>query len=1534
MIKEDAATSSPSPPSMPQTRGYQQEMLEESMHKNLVIALDTGAGKTHIAVLRMKMEAERESKKVSWFLVPTVALCEQQREVIEGHLPFPVGMITGANEPDQWKDLRLWQRVLETHKVIVSTHAVLLNALRHGYINMGRNISLLVFDEAHHTADKHPYNLIMREFYFDLPPRTGNFSNDAQASVRPMILGLTASPVFGGDVEKAFRTLEANLDSTIRAPLRFREELSGFVHRPEFKHTIYAAPTYNMIGPAPSRNLVSLQSVVSSLNIEDDPYALSLREKLRHLPPGPDRDRTDQKLSKTISKQDSYTHRGLKDFLRAAEDICMDLGEWAADWYIQRVLEQAQKADGMFPHYASVWSNREKQYLMDALSSIQVIPVSYEPVIVRARSSAKVHALVNTLLAEKVTFESLGEEYRGLVFVTRRDAVLALAEVLAHYPGTAQVFETGCLLGMSESSRRHSFLDITRELLRQPATETLRDFKTGDIDLIIATAVAEEGLDIQACCNVVRWDPPPNMVSWAQSRGRARKRRSTFILMFSDNSVYQGQVRDWERLEMEMVNLYNSERHLMNIDEVDYIPRVKGLEFGVESTSALLTLDSAIEHLNHFCSVLPSSGHGEHTPIYDIDPLDYPAEWHAYGGAVPLYSGPFGATVTLPKLVDPKFRVFTTPCIHATKVLAKQHVAFLAYRELYFHGLLNEHLLPLTSVLEPENEEEVKNLLKEVEKREGTARVTSQMDPWSPATVPGAGEQQTTGIWYSTVISFPNMPHLRLFTRTKIGTFEADEMPILYQRDRDPIRVHLRHEDDVLIPTDSSIARAREFTRRFFWPLFGSRMVWDEMDFAYLFLPLEDSVDNPGQSLSDIWAKRRATYEADPERYGMSQRFFAPSEWFIKHFGHPKDLFVLGDYQRYGKLYRFVRWRTKRVSSEEEEELAFRYDPDGDGLDIMYPLVVARPLVTRMNFLLPIPEGAKEDPASQKPLLLLPGYATMGLISPDDVQRAMWMPSIIRYLAMASTVCAMRDTVFADTPLTSVPLSLLTTAMTAPVSQERTNYQRLETLGDTVLKYVVSIQLLAEFPLWHEGYLARRKDHAVSNAQLAKAAVGKKIYKWIIRDRFSPKKWKPDYIVAAAAVVEEMKEDPFEDEGNKKEEENVPEDDEKRKKRTEKERRKLKRELSTKVLADVIESLIGASYLHGGFALGVECAKVFGLGLAWRPIPERVASMRSRIPTLERFPSHLSTAEEILGYTFTHKSLLVEALTHASYQADLGTISYERMEFLGDSVLDMIVTDFLYHAPGKNYSPGHMHLRKTAVVNAHFLAFVCLRASTEREEGMPVWRDRKGVELKMTAKRVYLWQCLLHSSPRLLDDQSVASARWLKYGDTIELALAEDVVYPWSALTSLQAPKFLSDMVESLIGAVFLDAEGNLDAVRSVLRKLGILQVLERIVEKDVDVLHPVSRLMVWAAKNDEEVEFKIEKGGGVVRCTIYLNEVELVAVEDEWRGRVSQEDVRFAAAERAMAIMESNEVDEAMDWDYYGDEDEDEENEGQREGE
>ena len=90
---------------------------------------------------------------------------------------------------------------------MVSTPQVLLDALRHGYIVLGRDISLLIFDEAHHAVDNHPYNRIMKEFYFDIPVRQN--TGGPNGVVRPVVLGLTASPIYGGNVNKAFRSVQS-----------------------------------------------------------------------------------------------------------------------------------------------------------------------------------------------------------------------------------------------------------------------------------------------------------------------------------------------------------------------------------------------------------------------------------------------------------------------------------------------------------------------------------------------------------------------------------------------------------------------------------------------------------------------------------------------------------------------------------------------------------------------------------------------------------------------------------------------------------------------------------------------------------------------------------------------------------------------------------------------------------------------------------------------------------------------------------------------------------------------------------------------------------------------------------------------------------------------------------------------------------------------------------------------------------------------------------------------------------------------------
>ncbi|KAG5643730.1 hypothetical protein DXG03_009720 [Asterophora parasitica] len=1465
---------------VPTTRGYQQEMLEESLRRNIIIALDTGSGKTHIAVLRMKIEAERQPTNISWFVAPTVALCEQQRNVIQTSIPVSVGLISGSLEPDQWKNAALWQTVLATHRIMVTTPQVLLDALRHSYVSLGRDVSLLIFDEAHHAVDNHPYNRIMKEFYRNLPVQTASVSLDFQ---RPSILGLTASPIYGGNVVKAFKTIEENLDSTIRAPRRHREELAKFVHRPDFRHIMFNLP--DEFDPPFSTNLATLSSVLETINIEDDPYVQSLRDQLSRATRGTtEYYRLDQKLSKVILKQDSFTHKGLRDFARTATVICEDVGGWAADWYVWEVIAQAKRAANPFNNIISTWKNQEKVYLLSIIERVAVVPVSFYPDDVLEESSDKVRALIDILLSEKFEKEAENESYSGLVFVQRRDTVLALTEVLRHHPFTRDIFKFGSLLGTSDNSQRHSFLDITRTMLKESHEDTLLDFKIGEKTVIISTAVAEEGIDIQACGSVIRWDPPQNMASWAQSRGRARRERSTFTLMFAHGGVDQHNVLKWQNLEREMVALYNDPSRQPS-DELD--PAMdeddeEELEFRVQSTGALLTLHSAVSHLSHFCAVIPNSAHADNRPLYDIDPPDMPEGWHSFDdrsqSSTALYTGPFGSKVTLPRSLPLPTREFSTERIYRSRISAHRHAAFIAYRALYDAELLNEHLLPITSIVEPHLEEEVKEMLKDVEKRAGTANVTLQMNPWAPV------DDDVTS-WYAYELVIGDLPPLHFFNISHQISLPDDEGPALYRAGQEPVKTQLRYTGRIGLE-DPRIEKARLYTRMLFWTLNGSRMTWENVDFPYLVLPVEAET---------LWEVRRAWLSHRNDSLGVSHvdAFFAHAETFGKEFSYPTDFAVVRNGFNFSKSYRFVGWRFEPLSEEEEVEVR-EYYAHFEDLEITYPLLIVQPLPPRTNFLIPIPQKLQADSPlhskpQAKPILLLSKMSAITVLSLAESEYAFLLPSIIRSFSLSITTRSLRQTLFASTPLYDIPPALLLTAMSAPVSGEQSNYQRLESLGDTVLKFVVGIQLLAEYPLWHEGYLTKRKDHAVSNVRLAKEDIAKGLYRWIIRDRMLGKKWKPGYLTMEGAddpqpmAVEEM-------------------DDKKKK-------RKQRQELSTKVLADVVESLIGAAYLHGGFDLGYQCAKFFDLGLRWQPLPSRVEAILSRVQTHDDLPSQLGTVERILGYTFQRKLLLIEALTHASYEQNLHTPSYERMEFLGDSVLDMVVTDFLYHAPGKNYGPGHIHLRKSAMVNAHILAYICLSSSTAVDAAMPGPSQEGDIVLQPNTHLVYLWQCLLHSSPRVLDDQRNTFARYRRRHSEIKSSLKEGTLFPWAELLRLQAPKFFSDMVESLIGAAFLDSGGDLDVARGVMRSLGITQILERIVADDVDVLHPVSRLSLWAGKHDKDLEYRYERERGNVSCAIIVNDKEECRCTDVYRGRASQEEVKFMAAEAAIKAFRLRDV-------------------------
>ncbi|MDP8201126.1 MAG: ribonuclease III [Candidatus Tenebribacter burtonii] len=101
-----------------------------------------------------------------------------------------------------------------------------------------------------------------------------------------------------------------------------------------------------------------------------------------------------------------------------------------------------------------------------------------------------------------------------------------------------------------------------------------------------------------------------------------------------------------------------------------------------------------------------------------------------------------------------------------------------------------------------------------------------------------------------------------------------------------------------------------------------------------------------------------------------------------------------------------------------------------------------------------------------------------------------------------------------------------------------------------------------------------------------------------------------------------------------------------------------------------------------------------------------IKSLISQISTKDSAHSDLNKFQKIIGYNFNNLSLLIAALTHTSREP-LNTKGspFERMEFLGDSVLGLIVSEELF-LEFSEYTEGELSKLKSKIVSRKMLALV------------------------------------------------------------------------------------------------------------------------------------------------------------------------------------------------------------------------------------
>uniref|UniRef100_A0A914ZSV2 RNA helicase n=2 Tax=Parascaris univalens TaxID=6257 RepID=A0A914ZSV2_PARUN len=523
-------------------RPYQEELVEAACRGvNTIICAPTGSGKTIVAtyIIRSHLQEKKDAGETARvaMLVPTVPLVEQQSLALNRYLRkvFWVEGLCGSERVDE--DGRA-PFVLASH-VTIFTPQIFINLLRsirrddRLYFN---DFTMLVFDECHHCDGDHPYHVLMRMLH----DHNGK---------KPQVVGLTASLPLGSGRANVEAALDHMMDlcaklsaysiSTVRKHLRNLQE--------------HVTPPIDEVRNArrPQRNMfvLAVQNCMTKIETHVRPELENLRETLQlrldetNFPP-----HTENRYESFIGSLKSrittdmpggsvkyqlikmLDHLGFYYRALTLSDVLPD--KFAYDYLAKKIRNEATASDA---RGASI--QKELRHLFEAYVKVRDLDLSDDD----NGESKEIIRLLHEILLKQYEKEPSS---RTIIFVTTR----MLAEKLAEHLNECRIVDGGPrAIGFVTSSNQSSSFS------GQTAAEQrlmIEDFNTGLRKVLVATSVAEEGLDISACNLIIKYNNTGSERSLIQRRGRARAKNSRSILLALDGSIEKRELENIQKEEL------------------------------------------------------------------------------------------------------------------------------------------------------------------------------------------------------------------------------------------------------------------------------------------------------------------------------------------------------------------------------------------------------------------------------------------------------------------------------------------------------------------------------------------------------------------------------------------------------------------------------------------------------------------------------------------------------------------------------------------------------------------------------------------------------------------------------------------------------------------------------------------------------------------------------------------------------------------------------------------------------------------------
>lgn len=800
----------------------------------------------------------------------------------------------------------------------------------------------------------------------------------------PAVLGLTATPSIRSELHD-LDALERLMDARCVSPTLHRDELLKCVKRPKIRHVIYVPGREDFMTPT----MRDLDRVYRELDITEDPYILMLRNNPT--------DRNNRKLATAFEKYDTYTQNQMKSFCARSREICRQLGPWVADLYIWKAIsahldKMDKKTDGV-DEYGNKWSSGstsylEMKHLADIYRRVKVqrppdVPQTFDDI------SDKVGLLLTELL-------SMEEPTVGIIFVEERVMVAMLAEVLSINQAITSRYRIGTMVGTSNYAARRK---TVHEFDQKTDYKDLQSFRSGKINLLIATSVLEEGIDVPACNLVICFDTPRTPKSFIQRRGRARSKDSRLVLFFDHSNPA---IQIWHAKEEEMNSIFeDEERAARELSKLEDSESPSSISFIVPSTGARLEFDNAKQHLEHFCRVLCPSDYVDSRPDYII---------HKEPDSL------LTATVLLPPFLAANLRQHTSASPWLSEKNATKDAAYQAYVALYDAKLVNDNLLPFKS-----------SDMLGVDKRASEVPVEPLMKPWHHV---APAWREAGDKWLYSLSCVEEDGRVSAEYEILLPVWLNQPQPLRMFLDRNH-QVELQLKAGIPVPHDQ-VASLPDHTSTLLALHFGHR--W----------PVEQK-----EHVIRVWAKDQSLsmnqigeLAYDPQNKSVSQ-----GDFLIRDSGKSPYL--------YKDTIAF------KPEASQVQNTFYEYEKAPEDV----PYLVLTKWTRRTDFLHRLQgDPAKNEPSSKPYARVYPlPWATVDTIPARYAQFGMLIPTVIHELGVMLMAKELANSVL---PVIGISdLHLVKEAISARSASEPVNYERLEFLGDSILKFCACMRAAAESKL-------------------------------------------------------------------------------------------------------------------------------------------------------------------------------------------------------------------------------------------------------------------------------------------------------------------------------------------------------------------------------------------------------------------------------------------------------------------------------------